>query len=43
MNWLDRIEAMFRAGLLPDPRTTRGVVIYTALGLGIGMMLGNLT
>ena len=37
---LDRLEAMMRNGQLPDPRTPRGVLIYTALGLGIGLWLG---
>ena len=37
---LDRLEEMMRNGRLPDPRTLRGVIIYTALGLGIGLWLG---
>jgi len=39
---LDRLEELFRSGRLPDPRTLRGVLIYTALGIGIGMMLATL-
>ena len=35
------IERMkLREGRLPDPRTLRGVTIYTMLGLGIGLWLG---
>lgn len=31
-----------REGRLPDPRTLRGVVIYTILGIGIGWFLATL-
>ena len=37
---LERLNEMMRNGQLPDPRTLRGVIIYTALGLGIGLWLG---
>jgi len=37
---LSRIEQMMREGQLPDPRTTRGLVVYTALGFGIGWWFG---
>jgi hypothetical protein len=37
---LSRLEEMLREGRLPDPRTVRGTIIYTALGLGIGLWLG---
>ena len=37
---IDRLEQMIREGRLPDPRTLRGITIYTMLGLGIGMWLG---
>ena len=40
---LDRLEQMMREGRLPDPRTQRGVLIYTMLGIGIGWLLGSLT
>ena len=30
---------MMRTGQLPDPRTTRGLVAYTLLGIGIGWLL----
>lgn len=39
---LRRLEEMMREGRLPDPRTLRGVVIYTMLGIGIGWFLGTL-
>lgn len=39
---LSRLERLFREGRLPDPRTPRGVAIWTALGLGIGLWLGGL-
>jgi hypothetical protein len=37
---LQRLERMFREGRLPDPQSLRGIIIYTVLGLGIGMFLG---
>ena len=42
MNLLQRLAMMFATGRLPDPRTTRGLVVFTALGIGIGMVLYNL-
>jgi hypothetical protein len=39
---LSRLEEMFRNGRLPDPRTTRGLIIYTVLGIGIGWFLATL-
>lgn len=39
---LSRLEEMMREGRLPDPRTLRGVVIYTILGIGIGWFLATL-
>ena len=39
---LSRLEEMMREGRLPDPRTTRGLIIYTMLGIGIGWLLATL-
>jgi len=39
---LREIERMMREGVLPDPRTRAGLIVYTMIGIAIGFWLGGL-
>jgi hypothetical protein len=39
-NFLQRLERAMREGSLPDPRSTKGLIIFGVFGLVLGFFLG---
>ena len=37
---LHRLEQLMREGVLPDPRTTAGLVVYSVIGFALGFWWG---
>lgn len=39
---LREIERLMREGVLPDPRTRAGLIVYSVIGFAIGFWIGGL-